>query len=93
MGDVVLLQNYFNYPDQYVLHCCGGTCGDVNGSGEINTGDSTLCYNHVKSPIVYPLSNPWAADVNCDKKIDNNDCNLILNYVGYPGKYKFNCCP
>jgi len=92
MGDVVLLRNYISYPGKYVLHCCGGTCGDVNGNGIVNIGDSTLCYNHVKSPIVYPFSNPWAADVNCDKRIDNNDCNLIMNYVGYPGKYTLNCC-
>ncbi|MCK4459804.1 MAG: hypothetical protein KAU52_08815, partial [Methanosarcinales archaeon] len=75
-----------------------GTCGDVNGDGDVDMTDvMTLWYDIADYPYVdaYTISNAWAADVNCDGDIDMTDVmTLWYDIADYPyvGAYVVNCC-
>ena len=55
--------------------------GDVNGDGEINTGDTTAVLRASAEIVVLSEYEAGSADVNGDGQVNTDDAALILQYA------------
>jgi hypothetical protein len=76
---------YSIYP-QYV-HCLDGdiilggiSCGDMNGSGDINIADIVFMVNYIFR-LGPPPHDPRKGDIDCDLRVTIGDVVYLINYV------------
>jgi len=72
-----------------VLHLTPYICGDINGDGQITSGDLTYLSSYLFAGGPPPVSE-WAADVNGDGSITSGDLNYLANYL-FAGGPEPNC--
>jgi len=65
-------------------------CGDVDGSGNVNSMDARLLLNHVNNPGNYPV-NECAGNVNGEDGIDAADVQLLLAHIFAPDANPLSC--
>ena len=68
------------------------TCGDVDGSGEVNIGDAVYLINYIFAYGAAPVD-PEGGDTNCDVSTNITDAVVLINYIFASGPAPCEACP
>ena len=77
------------YLDDVSLSGPGAVCGDIDGSGSVNSTDLRLLFEHVFVGTL--ITNECVGDVDGSGNINILDVRLLMNHIAGNAGYPLNC--